>query len=203
MRLYKIIRSVILINLIPLQSCSQKEKRQDAPLNTSDRQISSNVVSDLPREQSSIAIRSENDKINDALLKQKQGGYAEVFDISLKLDPDSDRDRAEAWEKLQAVEPSVPLSGEQISYADGLIEKYKNAPMISKLMIWRLIHARLYEQGASPTSRIVDDYQDLRSSMPKKLNELLYSALNETSEGLDITSATFKARELLRQATRD
>lgn len=130
-------------------------------------------------------------------LKQIEDEREIVF--AVPLNDIASREREEAWIELTTEKFSM-LAGEKCVYASRLIDRYGNSTALEKLVFWRLIYLRMYEQGASATSRILDDYQQVRAGMPNKLNGLLYSALNEDPDKLPIHLATMKGMEVLRRA---
>ena len=142
--------------------------------------------------------KSEDRDVEDIQIRQKDEDRIEVF--AVPLSDSASRDRDKAWNKLATIKSSVPLSGEQVVYASDLIDQYKNSSQIEKLVIWRLVYLRMYEQGASSTSLILDDYQSLRLDMPLKLNRLLYSALDLEPASLEIYQAAKKGKEILRMS---
>jgi hypothetical protein len=125
---------------------------------------------------------------------------ADLFNVPISVQ--AAKDRAEAWEKLTSPDPHAFLIKEQYLYAQELLDRYREAPAIEKLVFWRLLNLRLYEQGVSNMSMVVgDNYGELRRGMYTKLKAMLYSALGENPDVLPDFLATRKAMEMLKAAS--
>lgn len=137
---------------------------------------------------------------DEILLRNAELQRAAVFSIAVSTQ--AAKDRVEAWEKLTTAEPHRLLTKEQYLYAQELLERYREAPVMEKLVFWRLLYLRLNEQGVSSSSRIVgDDYLDLRRGIYPKLKAMLYSALGEDPEKLPEFRAIQKGMETLKAAS--
>ena len=139
---------------------------------------------------------------DEMLLRKAEMQRAAVFGIPLPVQ--ATKDRTEAWEKLTSSEPHTILKKEQYLYARELLERYRDAPVLERLVFWRLIYLRLHEQGVSGITRVAvgaDDYQEIRRGMNPKLKTMLYSALGETPETLQEFLAIQKGLEILKVAS--
>jgi hypothetical protein len=147
-----------------------------------------------------VAIKSSEPSVEEFLLRTIELERAEVF--AVPVSDEAARTRAEAWGKLATVDKRI-LSKEQYVYARDLLDRYREAPLLERLVFWRLVDLRLHNQGVSNTSRILgDDYRDLRLSMNSKLKDMLYSALGEDPEKLPDFLAARKAIEMLKAAAK-
>jgi hypothetical protein len=124
---------------------------------------------------------------------------ADVFNV-----PVSDQvaqDRAEAWKTLAVPDIYTVISKEQYLYAHEILDRYREATLLEKLVFWRLVELRLSHQGISGTSTIFgDDYRQLRIDTHSKLMDLLYSGLGENPEKLPEYLAVRRGIEMLKVA---
>jgi hypothetical protein len=144
--------------------------------------------------------KSEQEQIAQVLLEQSEGARAIVFDVP--LGEAASLDRVKAWESLTQKEPWMLLSDAQCEYARDLLKRYENGTQLERLVFWRLVFLRKYEQGASGTSRVVGADQELRRDLRKRLLEMLYSGLGSDPEELSEPLAARKAMELLEKAAK-
>ncbi len=206
-----IVLVIVTVCLGSLTACRQDEQKEKISANAAGAAETQPRMKDSHQEQShpevsrgkitTDVLRKEDDADNkfqeDYRLKQIEDEREIVF--AVPLNDIASREREDAWREL-ATKRSLMLSGEQCVYASSLIDRYENSTALEKLVFWRLVYLRMYEQGASATSRILDDYQQVRAGIPQKLDEMLYSALNEDPDKLPIYPATMKGMEILRQA---
>lgn len=138
--------------------------------------------------------------VMELIAKQMERNRLEVFDVP--LNEKASRDRSDAWAYLTCAQFAEPLSSKKWVYARDLLDRYKDATAIEKLVFWRLIGLRMYEQGVSNTSRYLEEGVDPRveRGMPAKLTALLYSALGEDPSSLPDFLASRRAIEILKQA---
>jgi hypothetical protein len=142
--------------------------------------------------------KTEQEQIAQVLLEQSEAARAIVFDVP--LDEAASFDRAKAWEMLTQKEPWMLLSDAQCEHARDLLKRYENGTQLERLVFWRLVFLRKYEQGASGTSRVVGADEELRRDLRKRLLEMLYSGLGDDPEELPEPLAARKAVELLAKA---
>jgi hypothetical protein len=92
------------------------------------------------------------------------------------------------------------LSDEQLGYANELLKRYENGSQLEKLVFWRLVYLRQYEQGASSTSRIVGADLELTKDLRERLRRTLYSGLGEEHANLPEPFAARIAIEIMEKA---
>lgn len=206
-----IVLSTVTVCLESLTACRQDEQKEKISANAAGAAETRPLMKDSHQDQSHPGVSrgviitdvlqevddSDNKFQEDYRLKQIEDERGIVF--AVPLNDIASREREDAWREL-ATKKSSMLSGEQCVYASSLIDRYENSTALEKLVFWRLVYLCMYEQGASATSRILDDYQQVRAGMPQKLNGMLYSALNEDPDKLSIYPATMKGMEILRKA---
>lgn len=145
-------------------------------------------------------LKSSEPTAEEQLLRMRELERAEVFDV-----PISDQaalDRAEAWPKLTSEVPHEILKKDQYLYARDLLDRYGEAPVLERLVFWRLVDLRLHMQRVSSIARVAgDDYRDLRLSMNPQLKAILYSALGDDPEKLPDFLAARKAMKILQAAS--
>lgn len=194
--------------LISIFACSEKESslgEKPATVET-EKTPSSHRLPELKQKMSLAAEpsrikedkKTEQEQIAQVLLDQSEDAFALVFDVP--LDEVASVERAKAWETLTQKVPWTPLSDVQCEFAKDLLKRYKNGSQLEKLVFWRLVFLRKYEQGASGTSRIVGADQELRRDLRTKLLEILYSGLGDDPEELSEPLAVRKAIVLLEMA---
>lgn len=153
-----------------------------------------------PNPQSLSSIEAHEPSAEEFALRSAELKRADLFNVPVPVQ--AAKDRAEAWEKLTSAEPHAILKKEQYLYAQQLLDRYREAPVTERLVIWHLLNLRLYGQGVSSTSRIVgDDYWELRRGMYPQLKAMLYSALGEDPDKLPDFLATRKGMEMLKAAS--
>jgi hypothetical protein len=194
--------------LMGIFACSEKESSQGKKPATveSEETPSKHPLPEFEQkkvpaaEQSSIKEdeKIEQEQIAQVLLNQTENARASVFHVP--LDEAASVERAKAWEMLTQNEPWMLLSDAQCEFAKNLLKSYENGTQLEKLVFWRLVFLRKYEQGASGTSRIVGADEELRRDLRTKLLEILYSGLGEDPEELSEPLAVRKAIVLLEMA---
>jgi hypothetical protein len=135
---------------------------------------------------------------DELVARKMEWERAELF--AVPLSDEVARVREEAWEKLTTMNHRF-LPKEKYQYAQELLNRYRDAPLLESLVIWRLLDLRLHNQGVSSLARVADDdYRQLRLSMRPQLNAMMYSALDEDPEKLPHALALRRAMETLQKA---
>ncbi len=183
-------------------------KKQSGPELVSDRlpqqqdaheNATPSVIDPFPIAKHSAPLEGRELSDDEKLLRIAELERAEVFDVSVPAQVA--KERAEAWGKLSVVDTYTIISKDRYLYAQKLLVRYRQAPVVEKLVFWRLLDLRLHHQGISGTSTIPgDDYRDLRLEMYPKLMAMLYSAIGETPETLPDYLAIRKGIEMLKAA---
>jgi hypothetical protein len=186
-------------NLNEVDGVSEVASKEDKP-NHSDPE-GEQAIAEAREPSKSDSHESERDLIARVLLQRAEASRAVVFGVALR--EGASADRAKAWIALTQTESWMPLSDEQCEFALDLLKRYESGTELEKLVFWRLVFLRYYEQGASATGRIVGSDGTKREELRVMLLETLYSGLGNDSRELSEPVAAKRAVALLEEAVRE
>lgn len=177
-------------NLDKPESAASSSNHRSIDSKVSNREVTEIIDKKIDQDSNLKEITNINNRLDEE-------ARSIVFRVPLGVNASNDREKA--WKKLTQEELGQPLSDEQCEYALGLLERYEHGSRVERLVFWRLVFLRCYEQGASGTSRLIGSNIELREKLRRTLTRILYLGLNVDSVDLPEPLAARKAVELLEQ----
>ena len=148
--------------------------------------------------QSGAATDSNENSVEYQLINMRELERADVFAVLITAE--SDKERAEACDTLTFDEGKMMLTLEQYIYGRDILDRHRKAPAIEKLVFWRLVSLRVFEQGTSSLIRHSPEEKKVYLEISANLRTMLYSALGENPEELPDYLAVRKGIDMLKAA---
>lgn len=175
----------VLISLVPLFSCRREAGSKLAHSPVSDSSFTAHSGSgnvegiENPKGSGSVNSSLQKNVIEAAIVEadesRKKGEAFRIKLFSIPLSPSADKDRSEAWTRLEIPDTDLRWKPEQFLFAEELLKRYENGTQIEKLVFWQLVGSRKFSHRSGGIERNLGDQRP--SLINERLDRILYSAL--------------------------
>lgn len=150
----------------------------------------------------SANIRLEKNVVEAAIVEagdlRKKSEAFRIKLFSVPLSPSADKDRSEAWKRLEIPDSDLRWKPDQFLFAEELLKRYESGTQIEKLVFWQLVCSRRFSYRSGGIERNLGDQRP--SLLNEQLDRILYSALGVNPTDLPQDQAFADGLRIIDQA---
>ncbi len=129
---------------------------------------------------------------------RKKGESFRIKLFSVPLSPTADKDRSEAWKRLEISDSDLRWKPDQFLFAEELLKRYESGTQVEKLVFWQLVSSRRFSYRSGGIARNLGDQRP--SLINEHLDRILYSALGVNPNDIPQDKAFADALRIIDQA---